>query len=80
MEPCHCGIALGSNLGDRLAQLQAARDAILALRCVYLPLRQSAVYETEPMDCPPDSPAFLNAVLEVELVVSPVMRANEEAP
>ncbi len=67
-----CGIALGSNLGDRLTQLRAARRAILALPCIRIPWVQSAVYETEPIDCPPGSPAFLNAVIEVGITISPV--------
>ncbi len=54
-----CHIALGSNLGERAANLQAA--------CALLPPhRSSAVYETDPVDCPPDSLPFLNAVVAVE--------------
>ena len=55
-------IALGSNLGDRLVNLQAACDA---LRSIALPhtLRQSSVYQTEPVACPDDSPDFYNAVV-----------------
>lgn len=51
-------IALGSNLGDRVANLQAAREQMPCLRA-------SAIYETAPVDCPEDSPPFLNCVLEV---------------
>jgi 2-amino-4-hydroxy-6-hydroxymethyldihydropteridine diphosphokinase len=58
-------ISLGSNLGDRLGELRAARDFLITLsadgRC-----RQSPVYETEPVDCPPNSPRFLNAVVELD--------------
>ncbi len=54
-----CHIALGSNLGDRKANLQAA--------CALLPPHSSsAVYETDPVDCPPGSQPFLNAVVAVE--------------
>jgi 2-amino-4-hydroxy-6-hydroxymethyldihydropteridine diphosphokinase len=54
-----CHIALGSNLGDRAANLQAA--------CALLPPhRSSVVYETDPVDCPPGSQPFLNAVVAVE--------------
>lgn len=57
------GIALGSNLGDRLANL---RSAVAALREFTLPpLLASAVYETVPVDCPPGAPPFLNAAVEV---------------
>lgn len=52
-------IALGSNLGDRVANLQAAREQMPCLRA-------SAIYETAPVDCAEDAPAFLNCVLEVK--------------
>jgi 2-amino-4-hydroxy-6-hydroxymethyldihydropteridine diphosphokinase len=56
-------VALGSNLGDRLAHLQAAAKSLAPLSRT--PLRKSAVYETAPLDCPPGSPEFLNAVVEL---------------
>jgi 2-amino-4-hydroxy-6-hydroxymethyldihydropteridine diphosphokinase len=60
------GIALGSNLGDRMANLRAARKAIVDLGASSaLPL-VSPVYETEPVGCEPDAGKFLNAVLEIE--------------
>jgi 2-amino-4-hydroxy-6-hydroxymethyldihydropteridine diphosphokinase len=60
------GIALGSNLGDRLANLRAARNAIVDLVNVKQPPLSSPVYETEPVDCEPGAGKFLNAVLEIE--------------
>jgi 2-amino-4-hydroxy-6-hydroxymethyldihydropteridine diphosphokinase len=60
------GIALGTNLGDRLANLRNGRDAVLALPGVSGPAVGSHVYETEPVDSAPDAPAYLNAVVEVE--------------
>jgi 2-amino-4-hydroxy-6-hydroxymethyldihydropteridine diphosphokinase len=60
------GIALGSNLGDRLAHLRSGRDAIAALPEVGQPVLSSRVYETEPVGTGPDAGAFLNAVVEVE--------------
>lgn len=64
------GVALGSNLGDRLRQLQQAKAYLLSLS------REgwhaaSPVYETEPVGCPPNSPTFLNAVLEIEFSGAP---------
>lgn len=58
-------IALGSNLGDRLANLRNAAQqvAVLSLGSV----RKSAVYETAPLDCPPGSGRFLNAILALEV-------------
>jgi 2-amino-4-hydroxy-6-hydroxymethyldihydropteridine diphosphokinase len=60
------GIALGSNLGDRLANLGAARQAIVDLGNVKPPVLSSPIYETEPVDCEPGAEKFLNAVLEIE--------------
>jgi 2-amino-4-hydroxy-6-hydroxymethyldihydropteridine diphosphokinase len=60
------GVALGSNLGDRLGQLRLAREQILALPGVSAPVLGSRVYETEPVGSGPDAGAYLNAVLEVE--------------
>src|SRR5438874_12748585 len=58
-------IALGSNLGDRLANLQSARDRIRALDGVTEPTVQSAVYETPPVDCEPGAQNFYNGVIEI---------------
>ena len=64
--PMRVGVALGSNLGDRLGQLRLAREQILALPGVSAPVLGSRVYETEPVGSGPDAGAYLNAVLEVE--------------
>ena len=60
-------LALGSNLGDRLANLVAAVD-LLAERGVTT-RRRSAAWETEPV--PPDQPKYLNAVVVAETDLSP---------
>ena len=60
------GIALGSNLGDRMANLRAARRAIVDLAADNSSVLASRVYETDPVDCEPDAGTFLNAVLEIE--------------
>ncbi len=59
------GIALGANLGDRLACLTTARAQIFALEQVRPPLLSSSLYETEPVDCEPGADRFLNAVIEI---------------
>jgi 2-amino-4-hydroxy-6-hydroxymethyldihydropteridine diphosphokinase len=61
-------IALGSNLGDRLANLRAA-VAELKQRGVVVE-RCSSVWETEPV--PPGQPFFLNAVLVSETGIEPL--------
>jgi 2-amino-4-hydroxy-6-hydroxymethyldihydropteridine diphosphokinase len=57
-------VALGSNLGDRLKNLRAARQQIVDLVDVRPPVLSSAIYETDPVDCEPGAPKFLNAVIE----------------
>ena len=61
------GIALGSNVGDRLAHLRRARGE---LEKIGGPARASCVYETEPIGAGEE--AFLNAVLEVEFDGQPL--------
>jgi len=65
--PVRAFVGLGSNLGDRLANLQQAvrlLDAAEAVRVV----RASRVYETSPLG--PPQPDYLNAVVEVETTLS----------
>ncbi len=59
-------VALGSNVGDRLKNLRAARSAILGLSNVKPPILSSAIYETEPVGCEPGADKFLNAVVEFD--------------
>ena len=66
------GIALGSNIEPRLAFLQAAWRQIDPLHVGPQPVLCSKVYETSPVDCPPGSPLFLNAVLELFIRVEPI--------
>jgi 2-amino-4-hydroxy-6-hydroxymethyldihydropteridine diphosphokinase len=54
-------VALGSNLGDSqkiildaMARLQNFSSA---------PILKSSLWQTSPVDCPPDSPKFVNAVV-----------------
>jgi 2-amino-4-hydroxy-6-hydroxymethyldihydropteridine diphosphokinase len=66
------GIALGSNLDDRLENLRAARRHLFALHEDRAPFLCSRIYETEPVDCPPGSPAFLNAAIELACTIPPL--------
>jgi 2-amino-4-hydroxy-6-hydroxymethyldihydropteridine diphosphokinase len=59
------GIALGSNLGDRAAHLQAAIDALHGIATPGMPYLTAPIYQTEPRFCPPGSPQFLNTVVEI---------------
>jgi 2-amino-4-hydroxy-6-hydroxymethyldihydropteridine diphosphokinase len=60
-------LGLGSNLDDRLANLQRAVD-LLAPRGARA-TRSSRVYQTEPVG--PPQPDYLNAVVEVTTALSP---------
>lgn len=66
-------IGLGSNLGDRLANLGEAVRRILDDGVVSVDRRAAvaSVYETAPMDMPPECPPFLNAALRVDVRGSP---------
>ncbi|MGI6495911.1 MAG: 2-amino-4-hydroxy-6-hydroxymethyldihydropteridine diphosphokinase [Kiritimatiellia bacterium] len=65
--PIEAGLSLGSNLGDRLAMLYAAREALGALPGTRI-VAASPVYETEPVDVAGEwrHLAYLNAVLILE--------------
>jgi len=60
------GVALGSNLGDRMTNLRTARESIVDLAADKSSVRVSPVYETEPLGCEPGAGKFLNAVMEIE--------------
>ncbi len=55
-------VGLGSNLGDRFANLQGGVEAFADTPEVWV-TGISPVYETEPIDAPEHSDMFLNAVL-----------------
>jgi 2-amino-4-hydroxy-6-hydroxymethyldihydropteridine diphosphokinase len=56
-------LSLGSNQGDSAANVLRAFSALRALSSE--PLLVSSLWETEPVDCPPGSPPFINAVVGV---------------
>jgi 2-amino-4-hydroxy-6-hydroxymethyldihydropteridine diphosphokinase len=61
-------LGLGSNLGDRLANLQAAVDALQAEPGLWV-TASSRVWETKPVGGPPQ-PDYLNGVIRVETDLS----------
>lgn len=65
-------IALGSNLGNSEAEISRARDFLQTLACS--PVKCSSLWCSEPIDCPPGSPVFVNAVAGLKLPadVSPI--------
>lgn len=54
-------IALGSNVGDSPSILRRAMDQLALLS--RKPLLRSSLWQTTPVDCPPGSPTFVNAVI-----------------
>jgi 2-amino-4-hydroxy-6-hydroxymethyldihydropteridine diphosphokinase len=62
--------SLGSNLGDRLNNLQGAVDALRDTPDVIV-VDVSSVYETEPVGGPADSPSFLNLIVVAETTLEP---------
>jgi 2-amino-4-hydroxy-6-hydroxymethyldihydropteridine diphosphokinase len=64
------GIALGSNLGDRAANLRRG-VAMLRERVAFTALLEAPVYETAPVDCAPGTQAFLNTVIEIACPLPP---------
>jgi 2-amino-4-hydroxy-6-hydroxymethyldihydropteridine diphosphokinase len=57
-------VALGSNLGDSEGILREAFGRLAGFSAS--PLKGSSLWWTEPVDCPPGSPPFLNAVAILE--------------
>ncbi|HEX4644009.1 MAG TPA: 2-amino-4-hydroxy-6-hydroxymethyldihydropteridine diphosphokinase [Verrucomicrobiae bacterium] len=53
-------VALGSNLGDSPSVIRQAFERLQGLSDE--PLLKSSLWETAPVDCPPGSPAFVNAM------------------
>jgi 2-amino-4-hydroxy-6-hydroxymethyldihydropteridine diphosphokinase len=54
-------VALGSNLGDPCQNVLAALGRLQSFSGS--PLRRSSLWESAPVDCPPGSPMFINAVV-----------------
>jgi 2-amino-4-hydroxy-6-hydroxymethyldihydropteridine diphosphokinase len=61
-------LGVGSNLGDRLANLQQGADLLAATTGIDM-VASSRVYETDPVGRV-EQPDFLNAVLEIETRLS----------
>jgi len=63
-------LGLGSNVGDRRAELQAAVDALpgAGIR----PLASSSTYDTDPVGEVLEQPCFLNACVRVETALEPL--------
>ena len=70
-------LAIGSNLGDRLGNLQGAVSSIADTPEVWV-TAVSPVYETEPVDSPEGAGPFLNAIVTADTTLS-AMRLLDRA-
>jgi 2-amino-4-hydroxy-6-hydroxymethyldihydropteridine diphosphokinase len=62
-------ISIGSNVGERLNNLQGAVDSLADTPEVWV-TSVSSVYETEPVDSPDDAGEFLNAIVLLDTTLS----------
>src|SRR4030042_1497891 len=68
-------ICVGSNLGDRKANIAKAIELVKLIKGVELK-RSSSIYETEPVGGPPQGD-FLNGVFEIETTLNPYRLLEE---
>ncbi len=59
-------IALGSNLGNREEHIAAAIAELRHIANPGEPFLCASLYDTEPQNCPPDSPRFLNTAVDFD--------------
>src|SRR3954447_1414600 len=62
-------LALGSNLGERMASLQGAINALADTPDVWV-TSVSPVYETQPVDSPSEAKTYLNAVVLIDTTLA----------
>ena len=78
MRPVRRGVlSLGSNVGDRLANLQGALNSLIDTPDVWV-TGVSPVYETDPVDSPEGAEQYLNAVVLIDTTLA-VHRLLERA-
>ena len=71
MPPAQIGLlGLGSNVGERRAQLQGAVDALPGIGVAVLAC--SSVYDTDPVGGVPEQASFLNACVRVQTALGPL--------
>jgi 2-amino-4-hydroxy-6-hydroxymethyldihydropteridine diphosphokinase len=68
-------LGLGSNVGDRRAELQAALEALADAGVT--PLACSSTYDTDPVGEVLEQPSFLNACVRVETQLEPLALLDE---
>jgi 2-amino-4-hydroxy-6-hydroxymethyldihydropteridine diphosphokinase len=63
-------LGIGSNVGDRRANLQAAVAAMRGVGIV--PVASSSLYDTDPVGEVLDQPSFLNGCVQIETALEPL--------
>ncbi len=63
-------VAIGANLGDPISAARGAAEALEAYAVG--PVLRSSLWQSDPLDCPPGSPVFVNAVVTFETNVAPM--------
>jgi 2-amino-4-hydroxy-6-hydroxymethyldihydropteridine diphosphokinase len=63
-------LGLGSNVGERRAQLQAVVESLASIGVT--PLQSSSTYDTDPVGEVLDQPSFLNACVRIETALEPL--------
>ena len=58
-------IALGSNLGNREQNIASAIAGLCEIATQGEPFFSASLHDTEPQNCPADSPRFLNTVVDL---------------
>ena len=76
MDQINYGIAFGSNLGNRLSNLRQAKRLLLHHCSNPEKATFSAVYESEPVDCPLEANSFFNAAANFPLSIAPQEALN----
>jgi len=64
------GIAIGGNVGDKLAHFQRA-CLLLESEGIEI-VKKAPIFSSEPVDCPPGSPSFYNSGIEVMTDLQPL--------
>jgi 2-amino-4-hydroxy-6-hydroxymethyldihydropteridine diphosphokinase len=59
-------IALGSNLGNRETHIATAIAELRQIASPGEPFLTASLFDTEPQNCPPDSPRFLNTAVDFD--------------
>lgn len=65
------GIALGTNLGNRLSHLRKARALLRGFTDKDSHYLQAPIYQSMPVDCAEGTPDFFNTVIEIEFIGKP---------